>query len=58
MQEQIKELQQAIQDGTHKLEDIRQKRQRADEDIIAWYSLYLLILYASKFTPDSTKFKI
>lgn len=35
--EQIKELQQAIQENTHKLEDVRQERLRAEEDIIQWY---------------------
>lgn len=35
--EQIKELQQAIQDNTHKLEEVRQERLRAEEDIIQWY---------------------
>lgn len=37
IKEQIKELQQAIQDNTHKLEEVRQERLRAEEDIIQWY---------------------
>lgn len=37
--EQIKELQQAIQDNTRKLEEVRQERLRAEEDIIQWYGI-------------------
>lgn len=41
MQAQIRELQKAIQDNTHKLEDIRQQRLRAEEEIIQWYCSYV-----------------
>lgn len=41
MQAQIRELQKAIQENTQKLEEIRQQRLCAEEDIVQWYRSYV-----------------